>query len=319
MLVRRHAAALATSALAAAGVLLGPAPSSQAQTAHHPFVVHLDLAARQQPENLLLAPDGATLVTFALTGQVARVTRRGAVEVIAQLPAPADGDVPVLHAKTFATGLDRTPDGTLYVALSTGTASGTGVWRVHAGDLPVRMAALPATSLLNGLTVDPVRKVAYVADSVAGVIWRVPLGGGTAEPWLRHESLVPSGLIGVNGVRLHGGAVWATNLDAGALIRVPVTAHGAAGRPTAVVTGLGAPDDFAFIGNGDELLVTEVKAGKLRLVRPGRSEAVRVLLRADDGLSNPTAVGLRDGRVVVTSAAYFTAQDPNVLTIQLPR
>jgi len=51
------------------------------------------------------------------------------------------------------------------------------------------------------------------------------------------------------------------------------------------------------------------------LVTPdGTSHTV---LTAADGLSNPSAVGVRGRTVYVTSAAYFTGVDPNLLVAHL--
>jgi hypothetical protein len=46
-------------------------------------------------------------------------------------------------------------------------------------------------------------------------------------------------------------------------------------------------------------------------VKPGQQP--RVLLSAADGLSTPTSVRIHNGIMYVTSAAYFTGTDPNLL------
>lgn len=312
----RRLLGLATAAALAATVVATAVPASAHPRAR--TVAHLDLAGGQQPENLVLRPDGSAAVTFALTGQVAEVSRDGRVDVLAQLPAPAAGRTPVLGSRTFAAGIDRVGR-SLYVALSTGTAEETGIWRVTRGKAPVRVAALPATSLLNGLAVDADNGWIYVADSVAATVWRAPLDGdGPATAWYRSPALAPTqGFLGANGLKLHDGAVWVSNLDAGTLLRVPVRWNGAAGTARTVASGLGAVDDFAFTGRGDELLATGIKENVVLRLTPGR-RVTRVLSEAD-GLSNPTAIAVEGRRAVVTSAAYFTQKDPNVLGVRLAR
>lgn len=44
-----------------------------------------------------------------------------------------------------------------------------------------------------------------------------------------------------------------------------------------------------------------------------------VVLTRDDGLSNPTSVALHGSTVYVTSAAFTTQQDPNLLLARLDR
>ncbi|MYY04223.1 MULTISPECIES: hypothetical protein [unclassified Streptomyces] len=288
---------------------------------HHndrPTLIPLDLAGGQQPENLTPLPSGASAVTFALTGQVAEVSRSGKVRLIAQLPVPARGDTPVLHGKAFAAGIARAHDGTLYVALSTGTAAHTGIWRVPRHGRPSRIAALPADSLLNGIALDERRHRLYVADSTGSAVWTVSLRGGAPKRWASGKAFAPTaGFLGANGLRLHDGAVWVSNLDAGTLLRVPVGADGRAGAVRRVIGGLGSVDDFAFTGRGDEVLVTDIKADTLTRVAPGKRRTT--VLNGSDGLSSPTAVSVRGRRITVTSAAYFTERGPNVLSATIAR
>ncbi|WP_330240316.1 hypothetical protein [Streptomyces sp. NBC_00525] len=324
MRTRRVLVPLLALPLAASAVTGLPAQAVAHDGHHHhhdrTVLTPLDLAGGQQPENLVALPSGGSAVTFALTGQVAEVSRTGRVRVLAQLPVPADGDTPVLHSKAFAAGIARAHDGTLYVALSTGTAEHTGIWRVPRHGRAVRIAALPATSLLNGVALDERHRRLYVADSTGSAIWTVGLRGGAAERWASGPEFAPAGFLGANGLRLHDGAVWVSNLDAGTLLRVPVRHDGRAGTARQVLGGLGAVDDFAFTGRGDEVYVTDIKADTLTRITPGRWRTTRTtVLNGSDGLSSPTAVTVRGRRVTVTSAAYFTAHDPNVLRATIAR
>jgi len=52
-------------------------------------------------------------------------------------------------------------------------------------------------------------------------------------------------------------------------------------------------------------------------VQPGQRP--QVLLTAADGLSTPTSVRLRNDTMYVTSAAYFTGTDPNLLVTHFRR
>ncbi|MET9480218.1 hypothetical protein [Streptomyces sp. NPDC006638] len=80
------------------------------------------------PESIALAPDGSAYVTFAGARQLARVSLRGGVRVLATLPAPAKGGVNTLVlGLPLTTGVVRADDGTLYFLYATGTADLTGV------------------------------------------------------------------------------------------------------------------------------------------------------------------------------------------------
>ncbi|HEX7306687.1 hypothetical protein [Lentzea sp.] len=306
------AAVLAASALTAA------TPASAATYPLHAarVVQHFDLEKGQTPESMVFAPDGTAYVTFAKARQIAAISPSGRIRVLATLPAPADGGVntPALGF-ALTVGIDRAADGTLYFAYATGTSDLTGIWSLRPGGTPRRIAALPATSLPNGIALG--HRTLYAADSTGGVIWQVPVSGGKATTWSSDQELAAAGFLGANGLRLRDGAVWATNLDKGTILRIPVQADGSAGRLKVVATGLAGIDDFAFTGRGTEIIAALDTVNQVALVRPDGSHTV--VLTAADGLQGPTTVAVRGRTVHVPSAAYLTGQDPNLLRAQLGR
>ncbi|MEV8440586.1 hypothetical protein AB0425_24660 [Actinosynnema sp. NPDC051121] len=291
-------------------VALPPAPASAAASR---VAVHFDLAAGQMPENVALAPDGTAYVTFAAARQVAAVSPGGVTRILATLPAPVDGGVgtPVLNFP-LTTGIVRTADGTLYFLYAGGDAGSTGLYRLRPGDVPRRIAALPADGLPNGLALDERAGTFYVTDSVLGTILTVPLRGGTAAVWSSAPELAPTGFLGANGVKVRGGAVWATNLDQGTVLRLPVRG-GRAGDVEVRARGLVGIDDFAFAG--DDVLAA--LNGPNQVVRVAPDGTATVLLTSADGLQNPTSVAVRGGTAYVLSAAYTTATDPNLVLARL--
>src|SRR5260370_29778252 len=112
------------------------------------ILVHYDLAAGQQPENVALEPDGNLDVTLSTAGQVERVTPTGQRQLLATLPAPSDGGVntPVL-GHSLATGLVRTADGTLYIGYAAGHDDLTGIWRGPPRRAPTRPVPPPTARL----------------------------------------------------------------------------------------------------------------------------------------------------------------------------
>ncbi|WP_254897177.1 hypothetical protein [Amycolatopsis sp. Hca4] len=290
------------AALAAAAVLAVPATPADAASR----IIPLDLSAGQQPENIALEPDGSADLTFAYTGEIGRVTPGGHVGVIARIPVPADGDVPVVHRKLFLGGIVRAPGGDLYVAVSTGTAA-TGLYRVRPGAAPVQVAALPPSGFQNGVARDPASGDVFVADSFGSVVRRVSPRTGQVTDWATGELLAPDGGFGANGVKVHDGAVWVSNLDRGTLVRFPLS-----GEPGRVVaSGLGPVDDFAFHGEDVVAAVNQEN----RVVSVGR-DGVRTILSISDGLANPTSVAVRGDTLYVADSAYFGGS-PNLLRTRL--
>ncbi|MEU0056462.1 hypothetical protein [Streptomyces sp. NPDC006334] len=256
--------------------------------------------------------DGSAYLTFSFVRQIVRVGPDGRTHVLATLPAPAHAQTP----KAFVGGIARARDGTLYVTYATGTADLTGVWAVRPGGRPHRVAALPADGLPNGLALGERTHRVHVTDSVHGVVHRVPASGGGATVRAEGDALRPSASAGANGLKLHGGAVWVTNLDKGTVLRIPLTAHGTAGPIQVRATGMPSIDDCAFTGRGDTLLAAR-DDDEVDLVRPDGTHAAA--LTAADGLRSPTSVAVHADEVYVPSAACLTGADPNLLTARLDR
>jgi DNA-binding beta-propeller fold protein YncE len=295
-----------------------PASAATAPLSRARIAVHFDLAKGQMPENVAIEPDGALDVTFAAARQVARVDRAGTTRILATLPLPADGGVrtPVLGFP-LTTGVVRTRNGTLYVLYATGTADLTGLWRLSPGGAPRRIAALPADGLPNGLALDERTGRLYITDSVLGTVWTAPLTGGTPTAWSTADELASTGFLGVNGAKVHGDALWVTNLDKGTVLRIPVREGGRAGAPQIRATGLAGLDDFGFTGRGDEILAA--LDGPNKVVRIRSDGTASTVLDSTDRLQNPTSVAVRGSDVYVLSASYSTATDPNLLLAHLRR
>jgi hypothetical protein len=312
--IRSALVAGAASAALLAGVPV-TAAAPPAPPARSPRIVaHFDLAAGQTAENLAIAPDGTAIVSFAVANQVAQVNRTGTVRVLAQLP-PSNKKC-AIYPGAATLGVARAHDGTVYVAECSGNAN-TGIWRIRARAAPVQIAALPPDGLPNGMALDERTGNLYVADSFRGEVWRVPTRGGAPSVWATGPQLQKSTFGGANGLALHNGAVWVGNIDKGVIVRIPIRLDGTAGPVHTAATGLIGVDDFSVVGRDNTIIAAIVADSRVVLVRPGVPP--RVLLTAADGLSNATSVRFRNGAMYVTSAAYFTGVDPNLLITRVIR
>jgi len=315
-MIRRYgrtigAAAAAVLTLSAAG---GAAAAATAPVSHPRIVAHFSLSAGQTPEDIALEPGAAVDVSFAKADQVARVTRGGHVDVLGQLPTT--GNCPVIGFPVSA-GIARAGDGAIYVIDCTGNAD-TGVWRLLDGSAPAQIAQLPANSFPNDMALDNQAGDLYIADSLLGVVWKVPTRGGNPSAWATGPALRRTSFFGANGIAVHDHAVWVSNTDQGTIAEIAIRADGSAGPIRPVVTGLaGGVDNFTVLGRDNTILAALDKSSQVVLIRPGSRP--QVVLSAADGLSNPTDVAVRHDTIYVTSAAYFTFNDPNLLTAHLHR
>ncbi|MFD7836248.1 SMP-30/gluconolactonase/LRE family protein [Streptomyces sp. NPDC059761] len=314
-------ATTATVAVAAFTLLVPAAASAGEPTLTDPHTVaNFTFDAGETPENIALEPDGSANLTLAHARQVVRVDGHGTHRLLAVLPSVPNPNTPGIGS-AVVTGIVRAKDGTLYVNYATGT-NATGIWRIGPhGGTPVQIAQLPADSLPNGLALDEKLGVFYVADSARGLVWRVPLRGGTATIWAAGSALQPIGdgvgyEAGANGIKLHGDAVWVSNTDHWTLLRIPVRRDGTAGTIETRATGLDGIEDFAFTGKDDTVLAALSTYSTIAHVRPNGTHTI--VLTTPDGLSNPTAVALHDKTVYVTNGSYFaTPSNPNLLTAHL--
>jgi len=134
--------------------------------------------------------------------------------------------------------------------------------------------------------------------------------------WASGPDLQSAGFLGANGLKVHDGAVWASNTDKGLLLRIPILPGGAAGTIRVAASGVAAIDDFSFTsGAGDTVLAAQNAISQVALIRPDGTHTT--VLTAADGLSNPSSVAVTGHTIYVTSAAYVTGTDPNLLTAQL--
>ncbi|CAL9492213.1 hypothetical protein SUDANB120_03276 [Streptomyces sp. enrichment culture] len=297
---------------AAAAPAADPAPAgpSAFRLSNPQVIAHYSHEDGQTPENITLDPDGSAYLTFALARQVAHADTGGHTRVIATLPEAAPARTPGAGAAAV-TGIVRTHDGSLYVPYVTGTDR-TGIHRIRPDGTVGLFARLPADGHANGLALDRRHGLLYAADSRLGTVWRISLHDASVTAWAAGAPLQPLTSAGANGIKVHHGAVWVSNSDRGTLLRIPVREDGTAGAVETHATGLAGIDDFAFAGDGKTVVAALPASDEVVLVRADGTRST--LLTRRDGISGPTSVAVRDGRVYVASASALAAdKDPNLL------
>lgn len=176
---------------------------------------------------------------------------------------------------TSFSGITETSEDAFAVAggnfsLTTGSVKGTfGLWKVDfthgRPSYPELVASLPDAALPNGATTVPQNNhLVLLADSILNAVWRIDVKKGTVDKAVQltpeSASAAASGIIGINGIRIHDGYLWFTNSTATtnpvtgdpetSMYRIKVDDKGVAAHDASAKKMLTLPsagmDDFTF-------------------------------------------------------------------------
>jgi hypothetical protein len=294
-----------------------PAPAGLSELADVRVLAEFDKSTGQNAESIAPEPGGGAVVGMLDARQVVRVSGDGSTEVLATMPLPpgGGGTTPVVGTPQVS-GVARDHDGTVFFLYSAGQGGMTGIWQLVPGSTgPELIVAMPADTLPNALIIDQARDRFLMTDSSGGRVWEAPLSGGEPSVWSADPSLARSEFLGVNGMKVHAGAVWAGNADLGTIVRISIEPSGAAGPATVHATGLPRIDDFDFTGNGDEILAALNDSNEV--VGVAADGTHRVLLDADDGLQGTTAVVVHEDTAFISNGALFQGDRPALRVARL--
>jgi sugar lactone lactonase YvrE len=262
----------------AAAALLLAAPSARAGNVT--TFVAFDPAKNELGENLVFDQDNNLFVSMVLTNEVRKITPQGVQSAYATFNG-APG--------SFVVGLainDTTGD--LFVAYDPAGENPV-VYVVHPDQSKQVIATFPIGGLLNGMTPDDDGNL-YIADSFAGVIWRVSSAGGTPVVWIDlHAPGSLQGGLGPNGIKFdkHQRNLYVTLMMLQEIVRIPIDRDGQAGTPEVFVNNITSSDDFCFDQLGNLYLATQGNQSVLRIHPDGTQETIA---SAADGLQNTAAV-----------------------------
>lgn len=221
-------------------------------------------------ENITVSPGGNLYVTAINSGTIYQVSPSGASQVFGQAPGTT-------------LGISRDLDGTLVAA------GGSNFYRFNASGAASLVTQISGAQMLNGIALFSPGSF-LVADSRASTIWQVNLASGTASAWLTDSSLgiAPGStrMVGVNGVKLFGGAVYVSNTSSSSVLRIPIQSGGSAGTPQVYASNLQL-DDFAFAADGTLFGATQFGNSVVKLTPSGLLSTVAT---SADGLLGDAAL-----------------------------
>ncbi|KAI9041934.1 uncharacterized protein KD926_006271 [Aspergillus affinis] len=155
--------------------------------------------------------------------------------------------------ETMATGISElSPD--LFAVITPNS-----IWRVNLNEgreeSPVRLATLLAGSLNGMATLDHEAGRVAISDSEAGLVWGLDTRTGNSSVILRDKTMAANTkegpLLGINGLKVHGGYVYYVNTPERIFCRIPInTTTGHALGPHEVIARGVLADDFAISPEG---------------------------------------------------------------------
>lgn len=195
------------------------------------------------------------------------------------------------------------------------------------------IARLPDAAFLNGITF-LTGQTLLAAESYLGVtdgstigrIYVVDVASGRVEVFLEHELLgrgdaSRASYPAANGLKIFEDAVWVTNSERAAVLRVPLDADLRPGPPEVFVSGI-TGDDFAVAQDGTLYITTHPMNS---LVRVSQDGSVRTVADADDGMVGSTAAafgrapGDASSLYVVTNGGSYIPPPTGIETAKLLR
>jgi hypothetical protein len=248
-------------------------------------------------ESIVVLPSGQLYVSSHEEGKIYRVTLIGEYKLHAQVEGKA-------------TGLAILPNNALL--LSGWDAAGVSVLSKIAPDGAVQtIAHLPDALFLNGIT-RLSEQIYLIADSYKGAIWQFDVSNNQVSLWLEHPLLGrshPDAVFpAVNGLKIFGRMLYASNTQQQLLLRIPIE-NQQPGTPEIFLQGINI-DDFASDVAGNLYGTTHVFNSVVKISPSGE---VTLIAGAAQGMVGTTALAFEPGqrRAYVTTNGGMSYLPPD--------
>ncbi|KZP21489.1 hypothetical protein FIBSPDRAFT_1020155 [Athelia psychrophila] len=257
-------------------------------------------------ENLAVRSNGQLLVTLATAPELYEIDTAGShkTQLVAQFPAATGllGITEIQH-DVFAV-----------VAGSLSLPGSFSVWKVDVNPTPAKSTkiadVLPAVFLNGATTLNENGSAILVADSAAGMIYRVDTETGNYavvldDPTMKiaANATIP---VGINGLHIRRGYLYYTSSTQGLFARVPIHADGTPAGAAEVIAHNGFDDDFVFDRAGNAYVATNADNTVQKITPAGNVTVVA-------GSVNSTLVAgstaAQFGRTAADSSVLYVTKD----------
>ena len=219
-------------------------------------------------ENLAVRSNGQILVTLLTSPDLFQINPFDPTcppQLVAQFPS-ALGTLGIAEIEEDVFAIAK---GNFSAATGPVNPHSFSVWKADLRDSDVtvlsKIVDIPDAGILNGATTvggEGRSKVLLLADSIAGVVWRVELDTLAYDAVLNDTTTQPAvpvaqGGFGVNGIHARDGFLHFTNLGRG-YFRVPINADGSQAGPVQTLANFTGADDFTFDEAGNTFVARGV-------------------------------------------------------------
>lgn len=309
--------------ISTAGCLPSAQPREEAKVPPPSLVVALDPARGEFGEGLTLDRARTRAYTATAAGTILSIDLVDGSKVeYGKLPKPpADGTVYVL-------GLAFDSASNLYVAVASfGPRYKGGIYKVHSGGGNATLfASGSGMAFPNGIAVAGDDSL-FVSDAT-GKILRVSKAGKVST-WFNqaaftsgdNSSACKTGYnIGANGIALSEDALYFTNTDRAALVKVPRNPDGSAGAASFVVASSCATfrgADGIAMGPAGKIYVASNQQGAVLAVAEDGTVSTVASGPLLDAFPSSVAYSVVDGAVYVINAAFGEKKEPRLVKVPL--
>jgi len=246
------------------------------------FAITVTTDPGSEPESITAAPDGGLILGSATKPTIYRVAK-GETKAKPWIDVSADGNV------SFLGVLSDGSTNTLW-ACEIGPKSAPGTpspsslvsFDLTTGALKTRWRLPGDSSLCNDFTIGPDHAL-YVSDTFNSAIYRVRPGMATGEVFIKSRAL-----DGIDGLTFLDGVLYANNVVADTIWRIPMDANGNAGTPVNIWTDQPIKGPDGMRAAGGHLFLAENANGRASMLTiTGDIAHVTVI---QTGLKKPTAI-----------------------------
>ncbi len=258
-------------------------------------------------ENIAVDKKGNLFVTSLEEGKIYRVSSDGAKSEFAKI-----------SGKIAGLAFDKKEN-----LIVSGWANGTtpSVFIISKKGKLESATAIDGAMFLNGIT-HLNGDIFLIADSYKGAIWAFDAKTKKYFVWLEDEKLARSDpqntFPAVNGLKIFGKTLYATNTERRQILRIPLSAEGKAEKPEIWLEKING-DDFAFDEKGNLFVTTHVYNNVLKITPNGKTTIIAengsvigdtalafgrgknkntIYVITNGGMSNPPKEGVQPSKIV---------------------